>query len=318
MATQIGWQEMYDWLVSHPSGDATPASIRNYLMGQSWEFLNSYYQKRTAEVRADLAVARRKLDSDPETVKARQDAAAAIAERDRAYQELGWSRLFSTVVNGGYLITDCCANRIELAGLFDPIKDTGGMSPQWLQKIMSEQPALMRRMVWTKYETPQEQSQRSQQTDEATKQVLLDTCRRLNLNYSDGSVALVLQAFPDGVDAFTLEQAISSGQIHIQNAAWDEVEQHTKDLIREHNRKWAALGRTKTISEIKSLSAQEREERESIFTRVSARPAPVAHVEPLPPALTADVLKAASTEKLRLWITRYGRESMNARLENRF
>src|SRR5271167_483665 len=247
MATQIGWQEMYDWLVSHPSGDATPASIRNYLMGQSWEFLNSYYQKRTAEVRADLAVARRKLDSDPETVKARQDAAAAIAERDRAYQELGWSRLFSTVVNGGYLITDCCANRIELAGLFDPIKDTGGMSPQWLQKIMSEQPALMRRMVWTKYETPQEQSQRSQQTDEATKQTLLSVCQRYNYSFSQANQNAVLQFFPQGCDVFQLEQAIQNGLLHLHGADWAEIEQHTKALLRAHDIKWTK----KTISELK-------------------------------------------------------------------
>jgi len=184
MATQIGWQEMFDWLVAHPSGDATPASIRGYLMGQSWEFLDSYYRKRAAEVQAD-SVTRRKLDADPQLQADRAAAAAQIAERDAAFRELGWAKLFNTVIQG-YVLTDCHANRIELNALFDPIRDTGGMTSAWLQKILQEQPGLMRRMVWTKYETAQDQKQRSQETDEATKQVLLDTCRRLNLNYSDG------------------------------------------------------------------------------------------------------------------------------------
>src|SRR5271169_24953 len=239
MATQIGWQEMYDWLVSHPSGDATPASIRNYLMGQSWEFLNSYYRKRTAEVQADLAVTRRKLDSDPETVKARQDAAAAVAARDRAYQELGWTKLFNTVVNGGYLINDCHANRIELAGLFDSIRDTGGMSPAWLQKILQEQPQLLRRLAVTKYETPQETKQRSQETDEATKQTLLSVCQRYNYSFSLANQNVVLQFFPQGCDVFQLEQAIQNGLLHLHGADWAEIENFTKDMVRQHNIRWA-------------------------------------------------------------------------------
>jgi hypothetical protein len=308
---QLGWQEMFDWLVAHPSGDATPSSIKSYLTGQSWEFVNAYYQKRTAEVQADLAIVRRKLDADPETVKARQDAVAAVAARDRAYQELGWSKLFNTVVNGGYLITDCHANRIELAGLFDSIRDTGGMSPQWLQKILQEQPQLLRRLAVTKYETPQETKQRSQETDEATKQTLLSVCQRYNYSFSLANQNAVLQFFPDGCNSFQLEQAIQNGQLHLHGADWAEIEQHTKDLVRQHNIRWA----NKSLAEVKAGSAQERAERDAIFSRITPEPTRPTGIVPLPEVITKEKIMNASRETIALWRTRYSLESLNARLQ---
>jgi hypothetical protein len=286
---------MTEFIIKTVGGDA--AEIRKYLGTQSEDALRGYFQ-RTLEGQQ-----RKVIEADPETQKARADAAAAQQQAAQALNDYGWLTLCNFNFNG-----KCLANVQSNRSIVEGWAQDTPLSPAFLKSVLESNPQI--KLSWVKHESSAEQQQHKQETDEQTKRTLLDVCRRFNYSFSDANVSVVLQAFPDGVDAYTLEQAISSGQVHLHGADWAEMEEHTKALVNFHNKKYAAM----SISQLKANSAQEKADREAIFSRVALEPKRHVGAEPLPPALTAEVIRKADTETIRLWIRRYSRESLNDRL----
>jgi hypothetical protein len=300
---------MVDFIVRNASGNTPELNVRNYYASVNLGVVESDYQRLLQHERLRIT------NADPETVKAEQRAQAAIQEADRARQQLRWMQICNTVVNGR-VITDCAANKSEVTSWFDPVRDTKGVSSEWFRDILAQQPQLARRLAWTDYQSPAEQQQHKQETDEQTKAVLLDTCRRFNLSYSDANIASTLQFFPEGCDSFQLQSAIQSGQLHLHGASWNEIEEHTSALLRAHAIKWHA----KSISELKAQSGIEREEREAILNRVTPEPSRPVGVVPLPPEITKEKILAALNNRdrdtIHNWKIRYGgMDAINARLQ---
>jgi len=288
--------EMTEFIVKTVGGDS--AEIRKYLGTQSEDAVRSYFQ-RTLEGQQ-----RKVVSADPETVAARQQAQAAQAEAAQALNDYRWLALCNHNFNG-----KCLANVQSNRSIVEGWAQDNALTPAFLQSILDTNPKIS--LAWIRHESSAAEQQRKQETDEQTKRTLLDVCRRFNYSFSDANISVVLQAFPDGlVDANQLEQAISSGQIHLHGADWAEIEEHTKALVRAHNVKYANMG----ISQLKANSAREKQEREAIFNRVALEPKRHVGAEPLPPALTADVIRKADTDTIRIWIRRYSRESLNDRL----
>lgn len=296
--------EKIAFLIKHAAGDATPEARSKYLHAQTDDVLDQMFQHLLQGERQRIASA------DPETQKAEANAAKAQQEANAALQRYKWLQICNTVINGR-TITDCAANRSEVASWFDPVRDTQGVSTDWFKKILAEQPQLARRLAWTNYESSAEQQQHKRETDQGTKQILFDVCRRFNYSFSDANQSVVLEAFPNGlVDAHELETAIQNGTVHLHGADRAEVEEHTKAMVRAHNVRWANM----SIAQIKAGSAQEKQEREAIFNRVAPEPKRHVGATPLPPALTAEVIRKADTDTIKMWIQRYSRESLNDRL----
>jgi hypothetical protein len=188
-------------------------------------------------------------------------------------------------------------------------------SPAWLKSILDSNPRAKRQLAWTEYVTPQAAAIQDAQQNEKTKEILLDICRRYNYSYSQANQNAVLEFFPHGCEQYQLEQAIATKQIHLHGADWAEIEDHTRALVAAHNSKWAR----KSISELKQQSAQERAEREAIFSRVTPEPTRPVGITPLPTTITKEVLleklNAGDRSAINVWKTRYGMDAINARLQ---
>jgi hypothetical protein len=290
------------FIIRHASGNADPGDIAQYFHSQSEAVVQEAYQRL-------LQVERQRIiDADAETQKLKQQAAAQVAETAQALKDYRWVALCAHNF-GGKSVANVISNRQIIEGWAQDKQ----VSPALLQSILDSNPQI--KLAWVKFESPQVQRQHSAEQEERTKQVLLDICRRYNYSFSDANISIVLQAFPEGCDAYQLEQAIVSNQVHLHGADWAEIEQHTKDLVKAHNKKWAA----KSVSELKQQSAQERSEREAIFSRVAPEPTRPVGITPLPAALTKEVLleklNAADRSAINIWKTRYGMDAINARLQ---
>ncbi len=296
--------EQIDWLAAHATGNATPDSIRNYFKYQNDTFVQNYFDKAFTEFQAKSAELRRTIDSDPAVQAAWASANAQKAEAAQALRDYWWLKLCAHNFNGRSL-ANVQSNRDIVEGWAQGAAPT----PAFLQSILDTNPKIG--LAWVKYESPSDARQRSQEIDERTKQTLLAVCRRYNYAFNNANVSIVLQHFPEGCSQFELEQAIASSRIRLAGATWQEIEEHTQALINQHNSKWAK----KSIAELKAHSGQERAEREAIFTRVTQEPSRPVGITPLPDVITAEKIKDASRETIALWRTRYGLESINARLQ---
>jgi hypothetical protein len=297
-------EQMVDFIVRNASGNTSERDIRNYYTTVNLGVVENDYQRLLQHEKLRIT------SKDAETVKAEQSAQQAQTAAAQALQQYKWMTICNTVVNGR-TITDCAANKSEVASWFDPVRDTQGVSSDWFRKILTEQPQLARRLAWANYQSTAEQQQQKAETDAQTLRILLDVCRQFNYSFSLANQEAVTSAFPNGlVDAHELETAIQSGTVHLHGADWSEIEDHTKALVRAHNVKWA----NRSIADLKANSGQERQEREAIFSRVALEPKRHIGATPLPVTLTAEVIRKADTETIRMWIQRYSRASLNDRL----
>jgi hypothetical protein len=214
-------------------------------------------------------------------------------------------------------VQNTIANRTEISSWPDPSRgDVFG--PDLLVKALKDTPSLKYRLSWEPVQdnSPKAVAQRNQQTDEATKQILLNVCRWGNLAYNDANISVVLQHFREGCSQYDLEQAITSNQIHLAGASWQEIEENTNTLLRQHAIKW----KNKSLAEVKAGSAQERAEREAIFARVTPTLAAPAGTTPLPAVITKEKIQAAlnsgDRQTIHIWATRYGgMDAINSRLQ---
>ena len=301
-------QEMVTFILAHVQGNADPGDIHRYFDSQTEDVVRESYQKLLQGERQKI------ISADAETQKAKEEAAAQIAETAREFQNLQWLWLTQTPING-YVLTDCAANRQEVTALFDPIRDGERMTSAWLQKILREQPQLMKRLAWTNYESPQDQGQHSQEQEEKTKSIFQNFCRWNNYGFSGANISVVLSEFPNGlIDGHELTAAVLDGRIHLHAASEEEISENTNVLLRAHAIKW----RKKSVAELKAQSGEEKLERESIFSRL---PEPTKSTGPaLPDTITKEKILAAlnsgDREAIRIWKTRYGgMDAINSRLQ---
>jgi hypothetical protein len=301
MATR---NEMTEFIVKHAQGNADPAAIRNYLNAQPEKEVQDRFQHLLQGERQRIA------QNDPQTVQAEADARKAQADAAQALKDYRWTALCAHNF-GGKSLANVQSNRNFVEGWALGQTPT----PAWLQRVLDEDPKAKSQLVWIGYESAEDQKRRNQEQDEQTKAVLLDTCRRFNLSYSDANIASTLQFFPDGCDTFQLQSAIQSGQLHLHGASWNEIEEHTSALLRAHAIKW----RAKSIAELKAQSGIEREERVAILNRVTPEPTRSVGVEPLPPQITQQIilekLNSGDRAAIATWRTRYGIQAVNARLQ---
>lgn len=292
-------ESMVDFIVRNASGNTSEVDIRNYYRTTELSVVESDYQRLLQHEKLKIT------SRDAETVKAEQS--AQQAQRDAAQGLRDYRRSVLCQHNfGGQSLANVQSNWDFIDGWAQGQVPT----PAWLQSILDQDPKAKKQLAWTRHESSAEQQQRKQETDEQTKRTLLEVCRRYNYSFSDANISLVLQHFPEGCTQFDLEQAIQNG-LHLHGADWAEMEEHTKALVRAHNVKYANMG----ISQLKANSAQEKQEREAIFARVTLEPTRPVGITPLPEAITADKIKNASRETIAMWKSRYSLESLNARLQ---
>jgi hypothetical protein len=175
---------------------------------------------------------------------------------------------------------------------------------------MDEQPFLADRLAWQDYQSPQAEQQHSKENDARTLETFHDLARWGNYSFSQANQTAVLKMFPNGVDNSQLAEAINSGALQLHAASEQEIAENTKALTRAHDIYWS----NQSITYIKQNSQLEREQREAIAARTPTSPSRHLGAEPLPPALTAEVIRKADTETIRMWIQRYSRASLNDRL----
>ena len=291
-------QEMIEFIVEHADSTADPDAIRNYFYKLNDDLVRESYQKILQGERLKIVAA------DAETQKIKSEAAAQIAEKDQALKDLRWAKLCAHNF-GGKSVANVISNRQVVEGW----AQNEVLTPAFLQSILDSNPQF--NLSWVKYESSQAQRQHNHEQDEATKQVLLNVCRRYNYAFSEANIAITLSEFPQGCDQYQLEQAIRNGQLSLHGASSSEIEDHTRALVQAHNKKWAA----KSVIELKQQSAQERAEREAIFARVTPTPAALVGTVPLPDVITREKIINASRETIALWKNRYSLESLNARLQ---
>ncbi len=294
---------MIRFIQQNADASADQSAIAQYYMKKSEDEVRADYQRLLIGEQMKIVAA------DAETQKAKQAAAAQIAETAQALRDLRWAQLCAHNFNGRSV-----ANVVSNRQIIEGWAQDKQVTPAFLQSVVDSNPQI--KLAWVKHESPQDIRQRSQEIDEQTKRILLGVCQRYNLSYSEANQNAVLFAFPHGlVDAHELETAIQNGTVSLHGANADEIDQFTKELVRAHNVRWT----NKSIAELKAGSAQERMERESIFNRVSPTPAAPVGVQPLPPQITQQIilekLNSGDRAAVATWRARYGIQAVNARLQ---
>ena len=300
-------ESMVDFIVRNASGNTSERDIRNYYTTVNLGVIESDYQRLLQHEKLKIT------SKDAETVQASQQAAAAQQAAARAYSDWIWTSICAKPIKhvnpryNGKRLSPSQACRVEVASW---PHDGEKPSQEWFQKIMDEQPFLADRLAWQDYQSPQAEQQHSKENDARTLETFHDLARWGNYSFSQANQTAVLKMFPNGVDNSQLAEAINSGALQLHAASEQEIAENTKALTRAHDIYWS----NQSITYIKQNSQLEREQREAIAARTPTSPSRHLGAEPLPPALTAEVIRKADTETIRMWIQRYSRASLNDRL----
>jgi hypothetical protein len=264
MATK---EEMIEWLEKNipKTGNTTASTIRNFYQHQSETDTRIDYERELTKQQAAYAEARRNIPETPELKAARESAAAMIAERDAAYNDMLWSRICLVVIDGN-TVQNTIANRTEISSWPDPSRgDVFG--PDLLVKALRDTPSLKYRLSWepaVDY-SPTATKARNAQVEATTRATFHTLARDYDLSRCESNVQAVIQYFPEGADAFQIGEAIRNQQLNLAPCNKQEHLEYTKELETEYARKWKAL----PLHEMRKRSAECNAEREALLVRHS-------------------------------------------------
>ncbi len=187
-----------------------------------------------------LAAIREEALNSPEVIK-RQQELEEIEEQVRRQREDAYMshaasvlmRVFSTPVNGRVAI-DNAANRDIIESWVQ--EDQGeSISATWFQKVLKENPSLANQLSWQSADVldPAKRKQAEAAQAEKDREIFNAFARSHGFSEVEANYLLAKSVLGDGLDRYTLAQAVQSNALQLAPASQEDLAQFRQDAAEE-------------------------------------------------------------------------------------
>jgi hypothetical protein len=180
-----------------------------------------------------LAQVRAEAMNSPEIAESQKKIDEINADRQRMAQENQLSLIFRTPVSGRVAV-DNFANRQIIRSWVDETKDEA-ISRAWFVQILKENPNLAKQLSWqsTDLLDPRKQKEAAAAQAEQDRETFNLFARENGFSEVEANYQLAKSVLGDGLDRYTLAQAVQSNGLSLAQASFEELAQFRQDAAEE-------------------------------------------------------------------------------------
>lgn len=263
------------------------------------------------QVQAIRAEVQTRFENDPERIRRRQEDERQAQE---IYREYSLSQIFRTVVPGhGVPVRNKASEDIVIGWLSFDEK----LSREWFLKVLQENPSLASQFQWQSPDALDPKKRLAQ--DQGTLAQAARTLRSFGVN--EANLTVVRSVIGSGFTVYAIQQALASNALQLSGPSQSELDQWAEEDIEAHNQRLLQADPTtlRLLARQESADKRVQEQAQRVneqFEATKRRDEAIGYPQ-LPSEITKDQIRNAPTDKLKLWIKKYGNANVTARLQGR-